>query len=575
MIATADFETTTDVNDCRVWAWAICEVGRPSHFKYGNSLDEFMNSFCADKYENHTFYFHNLRFDGDFIFYWLFRNKFKHVQAKDEIADKTFTTLISDKGQFYSIEIYFKKRGKKVNKVTLYDSLKLLNFSVDKIAKGFDLPIMKLEMDYKAFRPVNHKFTTEEVDYIRNDVEIMARALQIMFDKDLTKMTIGSNALEEYKNVIGKKQFNKYFPVCEYDKDIRESYKGGWTYLSDKYKNKTIKDGIVLDVNSLYPWVMYVKPLPYGNGVYYEGKYEKDKLYNLYVQKIKCMFEIKEDHLPTIQIKHDPEFVGTEYLKSSRGKDGLIMEVTLTLTNVDLELFFDHYNVYNLTWVHGYKFKSSTTLFKDYIDKWIEVKIQATKDENEAMRTIAKLMLNSLYGKFALNPQVRSKLPVYDPIKDKVSFVYGEYEERKPIYIPVGAFVTAYAREKTIRSCQKEFHRFCYADTDSAHLEGLEYPKSFEIDNTKLGAWKVEFIFDKAKYVRQKCYMERGYDPTKKEKIVKTKITCAGMPDKCYPHVTFDNFRIGAVYKGKLQTTRVSGGIVLTDNVFSIKKAIL
>ena len=24
---TADFETTTDKNDCRVWAWAVCEIG--------------------------------------------------------------------------------------------------------------------------------------------------------------------------------------------------------------------------------------------------------------------------------------------------------------------------------------------------------------------------------------------------------------------------------------------------------------------------------------------------------------------------------------------------------------------
>ena len=23
---TADFETTTDINDCRVWAYAICEI---------------------------------------------------------------------------------------------------------------------------------------------------------------------------------------------------------------------------------------------------------------------------------------------------------------------------------------------------------------------------------------------------------------------------------------------------------------------------------------------------------------------------------------------------------------------
>ena len=35
---TADFETTTDPNDCRVWAYAICEIGNINNFYYGNSI---------------------------------------------------------------------------------------------------------------------------------------------------------------------------------------------------------------------------------------------------------------------------------------------------------------------------------------------------------------------------------------------------------------------------------------------------------------------------------------------------------------------------------------------------------
>jgi hypothetical protein len=51
-----------------------------------------------------------------------------------------------------------------------------------------------------------------------------------------------------------------------------------------------------------------------------------------------------------------------------------------------------------------------------------------------------------------------------------------------------------------------------------------------------------------------------------------TKITVAGMPDSCYSKVTFDNFKIGASYPGKLAHRTVMGGVVLEDIDFTIKK---
>ena len=136
MLACADFETTTLEEDCRVWAYGICEIGNPDNFIYGNDIDDFMR-ICADKQENSTYYFHNLAFDGDFILYWLERNNFEHVKDKRDLENNTYTTLISDMGQFYSIEVCFNKKGHKTNKVTFFDSMKILNFSVAQIAEDF------------------------------------------------------------------------------------------------------------------------------------------------------------------------------------------------------------------------------------------------------------------------------------------------------------------------------------------------------------------------------------------------------------------------------------------------------
>lgn len=554
MLFTADFETTTDPLDCRVWACGICSIDETHSFKYGNSLEWFIE--FAKNNIGSTFYFHNLKFDGEFILCYLFEHGYKHITDRKKLKTKTFTTLISDKGQFYSLEICFNKDEDKTEKITIYDSLKILPFSVEAIAEGFNLPISKLEIDYDEKREVGHILTPQEVDYLRNDVEIMSRALLTLFNQDLRQMTQGSNALYDYKKIVGKKNFSKWFPIPDYDFDVRQSYKGGFTYCDPRRQGQDIGEGIVLDVNSLYPAVMYYQPLPYGEGIFFEGKYKPDKLYNLYVQMFTCQFELKENYIPTIQLKNNLSFMPTAYLSSSEDE-----EVTMCLTSVDLELFFEHYHVYNITWHSGWKFKSTTGLFKDYIDKWNAVKMESTLNGNKAMRTLAKLMLNALYGKFALNPNVQSKIPYYD--NGIIKYTLGEKETRNPIYIPVGTFITAWARHKTITSAQKVYDRFLYADTDSLHLIGTEIPKGLEVDPVKLGAWKHESTFTRARFVRQKTYIE--------EIDGELNITCAGMPSRCYKQVTWDNFITGSSFEGKLQFTHVQGGIVLKDIDFTIK----
>ena len=163
---------------------------------------------------------------GEFIIYWALKNGFTHVQ-KEDIEDMTFTTLISDMGQFYNIVLYFKKGNKSVHKVTFIDSLKIIPFSVQEISKAFNLPFSKLELDYNKIREKGHILTTEEREYIKHDVVIVALALNVLFSENLTKMTEGSNALNDFKSMLTKSKFNHYFPELDYDldKDIRKSYK--------------------------------------------------------------------------------------------------------------------------------------------------------------------------------------------------------------------------------------------------------------------------------------------------------------------------------------------------------------
>ena len=566
---TADFETNTQEYDTRVWAYAICEIGNITNFQYGNNIEDFIK-FCQDKNENYLLYFHNLKFDGEFIIHYLLSNGYTHIKNKKDREDKTFTTLISDMGQFFSIEVFFETSNKKhINKVTFYDSFKILTFGVEKIAKDFNLPISKLSIDYNENRALDHVLTTEEIDYIRNDVEIMARALEMMFEENLTKMTIASNALASYKEM--NRNFNNYFPSLPYeiDQDIRSSYKGGFTYLNPLYASVEVDKGSVYDVNSLYPSVMYFEKLPFGEPMFFEGKYETDPLYNLYIQNITCSFRVKENMIPTIQIKNSMSYIPNQYLETT--DDEL---VTLTLTNVDMELFLEHYDVEDLVYHSGWKFKSIKGLFRQYIDKWTESKIKSKKDGNGALYLISKLMLNSLYGKFGLNPNVRSKSPYLNE-EGIVKYSMDEKEIRDAIYIPVASFITSYARRKTITTSQKirdyslsKYNEdyYIYSDTDSIHCKYLtpdELMDIIEIDDYKLGFWAHESNFDRAKFIRQKCYIEEI------EGVLN--VTVAGLPKKLSDKVTFDNFKQGFETDGKLMFKHVKGGVLLTDTTFTIK----
>lgn len=571
----ADFETNTSEENCRVWAYAVCDIDDPEKVEVGSSIDEFIE-WC--KKGNHTkVYFHNLKFDAQFILSWLFNNGYTCMKSDDYLRTKTFTTIISDLGMFYEIDIMF-ERKKKSNRIKIIDSLKLIPLPVEKIAKSFKMPISKLSIDYNLNREEGHILTKEEIDYVSNDVKIVAYAIQYFLDNGLKKLTIGSCALNEYKNIIDKKFFKAYYPAPTYDKYIRPSYRGGFTYLSPKFAGKIVKEGIVLDVNSLYPSVMYNELLPYGEPYHFEGKYEPHPLYPLYIQCLRCQFELKPGHIPTIQIKYGGLFAENEYLTSSDGN-----EVELCLTSVDLKLFYDHYNVYNEEYHGGWAFKGAHNLFKNYIEKWSQNKINAKKEGNHGLYLISKLFLNSLYGKFATATRQREKYPY---LKDdgSIGYIMDEGKEREGIYLPMATFITAYARDKTIRSAQKitdAFNRgesdieFIYADTDSLHLKsnGHKVPGNLDIDPYTLGAWKYESKFIKAKFIRQKCYVElSSEDIDNPNPEYEMKVTVAGMPPSLHKQVTFSNFKAGATYGGKLLPKNVKGGVILAPVDFTIKK---
>ena len=642
----ADFETLTGkdvVDETYVWASGVCSIDNPyneNHLKIWNSdepLYEFLSQFPMCEC-----YFHNLKFDGHFILSYLENHGF--VYNEDLDREKSYSTLITGDGQWYMIrvrwmdgetkyrtktikkkmkdgtykeyEVKQKVNGKNVNKrITEFrDSVKKIPLPLRDIPKAYGIPMNKLSIDYTKYRERNGALTEEEIAYLKADLQIPALALQNDIVKEKrNKLTASADALDDFKSrnplylskikyrghkisdlKMRDECFRKLFPCLDqfttdfnetYDTFCRRSYKGGWTYY--KYDEpKTIGDGLVFDVNSLYPSVMYECPLPYGKPHYYQGKYEDldehiKQDYPLYICHVLCDFRIKEGHLPCIQIKGNFRFGDTQYLKSSGTEP-----VELYLTSVDLKLYQDQYHFNIIKFIDGIAFKSKIGMFKNYINYWSHIKIEAGKSGNKGLRSLAKRMLNSLYGKFGTNPESSVKLPYLDE-QGIISFVGEAGNPRESIYTPIASFTTAWARNKTIRSAQCNYDRFYYADTDSIHLSGVEPPKEnelFHIHDSDLGKWKCEMVFHRAKYVRAKTYLESPY--LKDGKVVENpseldgtciksdepEVKCAGMPDNCKSMVTYDNFNYGAEFEGKLMPKRIKGGVVLRETTYQIKE---
>lgn len=557
----ADFETTTDPNDCRVWSWGLLEIANPEYdnVEIGIDIQSFMDR--IKKY-NSTIYFHNLKFDGHFILDWLLNNGFKHVTTQDLYEKNSFKSLISDMGKFYSLTVKWDNG----HTVEFRDSLKKLPMGVKNIAKAFKLEESKGEIDYEAYRAPGHKLTFEEEDYLRRDVVIVGKAMKEVISSGMKKLTVASDSLNEYKKLTGSEHFNRLFPILHdsIDAEIRRAYRGGFTYADERFKGRIVGSGIVLDVNSLYPSVMKYQVLPYGEPEFVRGKVDPTSSRPLTIFSVTFTAKLKKDHIPCIQIKGSSIFASTEYLKE------ISEPTTLMVTNVDWQLYQEHYDINILSYGGGWRFHAMKGMFDNYIDKWSEIKAK----EEGGKREIAKLHLNSLYGKFASNPNVTSKIPI---LKDGiVKLVRGENETRPPVYTAVGVFITAYARDLTIRSAQNNYDTFAYADTDSLHLLQNDLPDSIEIHPTKLGAWKFEYGFTNAFYIRPKAYLElieykikNGVKDFSDKGKYENRI--AGFPVAESEKLTFDDLIDGRILHGKLNPKVVPGGVVLKDVPYQLK----
>lgn len=647
-----------------VYLWGVESLDLKEYHKgYDiNSFIEFILSYPEDM----KIYFHNLKFDSSFILYYFLSDTVKFKQLIPEInkaaynfnkytnesndhifeyvddskpmgmerffkmkgyidgdgnctTSKTFyQTSVNGMGVFYSLKIYHMREGHPLHKVEIYDSLKLLNFSIKKLGTDFlnDPNFEKEEYDYEVVRKENcpEELTEKDYSYLKRDIDILAKALKLFKESSdiqgsIDKNTIASLALDEFKTILYQKVRNKTNPtnrqkenvfrqLCpvlskRVDSFVRTSYKGGFCYVHPAVQNKVnVREGMcVLDVNSLFPYIMQSKAVPYGEPKHtFEvkktktGCIETPEDYDYYFLRLVVNFELKPNKIPSIMLKNadvitefNDYFMAdlplNTYLEKSDGP------IELILTKDDYELMHEQYNVKSEKFVECFFFKSVEGIFEEYIDKWSKIKIEAGLKGDKSRREIAKLFLNSLYGKFG--SKCENVFKFYD-MNENVLTLKPQLEKiDDPVYVPMAAAITAGARRKTITASQKILdygfnkHKkvmYFYSDTDSIHT-GLTLEECIEClgdeidkkDTGVFGLWKAEAKdVKRSKFIRPKTYLEES-----ESKGMLTGV--AGMPKDIQKLLTWDSFQTGFSFLGKLAPCHVQGGILLLDDIFTIK----
>ena len=178
---------------------------------------------------------------------------------------------------------------------------------------------------------------------------------------------------------------------------------------------------------------------------------------------------------------------------------------------------------YKFEILEGYLFEKGY-LFSSYINFWYNIK--SKHKPGDVMYYIAKLMLNSLYGKFGLNPYLaNSEIINSNKISDYISNHNLEIEEildfgdkslikyhkinedrddiQMKVSIPISAAITAYARIHMAQFLADTNIDVYYTDTDSIVVD-KPLPKEFV--GSELGQFKLECIYEEAVFLAPKVY---------------------------------------------------------------------
>lgn len=416
------------------------------------------------------------------------------------------------------------------NKINFRDSAALLPFSLKSITENFGTETVKGDWDHSKTKGYSKGLSK----YLKSDCISLYQSLEKFYAWPLIQAsgpayTMASQAMKVFRTFIKE-------PIQNLPKNstafCRQAYLGGRVEIFKPiFKGANNEKLFEYDVNSLYPSVMRDMAFPVDSGYGTFGR-NKSRL-GIYEASVVAPEGL---HIPTLGVIQDAKYI-FPVGRFSGHWTGAEIDYAETLG-------------YKIKIIRGHEFKTKKYLFKGYVEALYD--IRKTSPPNSVSNVLAKLLMNSLYGRFGMNLnrenisfELKEGNKEYETIKigkKRIQLFKEPCEIDSFTNVAIAAHVTSYARIHMHRLMQQCDGELFYTDTDSLFTT-RDFP-----DSKNLGDLKRECSYDSACFLLPKTYIATGK--------MKTKIAMKGFDKKKIQNFTFEDFTMA--FQGDLKRMKVT-----------------
>lgn len=462
----------------------------------------------------------SLAYDGVYRKHYLLENTIKYVGRPKRgnysvvsiewmehvMASKNRFIQHSENGEEHEVllskpsgEQYLKKvDGYDRHTNTIYEFLGCFFHSCKKCYQHDHVHPLKSEL-YNKDKRVTHGQVYASTLRILEDIKNSGYQLEVMWEcdwkREKNKQKLRSNT-----------ELFKRLPL-----NPREAYYGGRTNAVSLYKKCTGAEKIrYIDIVSMYPTVMSLSDYWYPIGEHEVRRFDDPQMPLIPIEQLFGFQKCKVT--PPLTLFHP--------VLPERSESGKLLfplyPITGTWTHVELQKAVSLGYVINEVYEQHHFPTRSNTLFHPYIQTFFNMKKKAEEDKNPGMKQVAKLCLNSFYGKFGFNIEnqnstriIRSHKQLWsivhgsytkatvDVINDKVAVgtfhINDEYTTHQKSNVYIAAYVTAYARLKLYEALELLQEKVLYFDTDSCVYVSPTGEHIMPISESgELGTWSDE-----------------------------------------------------------------------------------
>jgi len=443
--------------------------------------------------------------DLPFVHFWADTEKDGVIRTRDEIAEDCCTQFID---YLYSLPdaycIYMHNGGKfdfmflmkhiegnlrivngrileaHIGPHTIRDSYAAIPVSLATYKKD-DIDYDLLEIETRE----NNRY--EIVKYLGGDCRYLLEMVTRFREEFGNVLTIGSAAMRAVKKFHAFEEFN-----ADQDTEFRDYYFGG---RNQCFEVGEIKGAFkTYDKNSSYPHVMSSYLHPVSNTCEVSNEFDHNTDFVHVVGR-------NYGGLPK-RIKDSLSFVETEGEFKVTGHE---LRAALETGTFEIESI-----------IKAYTFTTRVT-FEEFVNHFYGLRLESAANKDDLLVLFYKLILNSGYGKFALNSDnfkdwtiTDDDLMAMDPdiwtpeIQSGDFILWAKRSPQKKFYnVATGASITGAARTELLLGLAKA-ERPIYCDTDSIKCLSLKT----EADPKKLGAWKLESECDTVYIAGKKLYVD-------------------------------------------------------------------